>query len=594
MHTKVDMYTVGALCILVVMFAIMVTSAWNDSAIMDELAHIPAGYSYVTQFDMRLNPEHPPLIKDLAGLSLLTQNFSFPASSRAWQEDVNGQWDFGRIFLYGSSNNPDTILRLARIPMMLLTILFGWLFFWWARKQYGEKIAFFTLFLFAFSPTLLAHGRYVTTDIAAAFGFFIGIATFLAFLEKPSLKTALIAGIAFGIAQLLKFSLFLLAPLYGLLFVILFFVSWQDKKSKIKDFLLHTTCYTLLIFITGLALIWIVYIPHVWNYPQERQLRDADFILGSFGFRPVATFDVWLIKHEMTRPLGQYLLGLLMVIQRAAGGNTTYFLGEVSAAGWKHYFPVVYLLKEHLAFHLLALVAIGAWIKSKIKNKRPKPQIKNKKLHDTYYMLLGTIKQNFTTFSLLLFIVIYVTLSIRSNLNIGVRHLLPILPFLYLLAATGVMKLSAAWRTPLVTVVMAWMIVSAAMTFPFYLSYFHALAGGTEGGWQYAVDSNYDWGQDLKRLAAWTEKNNIGSLYLDYFGGGDPRYYLGNVYEPWNSTKGAPPSGNYFAISATLRQGAFGTLASGFERKAEDSYLWLRGLEPVARAGASIFIYRMP
>jgi len=240
MRTYGDHYTIGAVLMLAIMGALMLASAWNDTAIMDELAHIPAGYSYVTQFDMRLNPEHPPLIKDFAGLPLLAKVFSFPASARAWQDDINGQWDFGRIFLYQSGNNADTILRLARLPMMLLTILFGSLFFWWARREFGEKIALLALFLFAFSPTLLAHGRYVTTDIAAAFGFFIGIATFLAFLKKPSFKTAFIAGIAFGVAQLLKFSLFLLAPFYILLFVV-WMATHVIQKSKIKKTLFTRT-----------------------------------------------------------------------------------------------------------------------------------------------------------------------------------------------------------------------------------------------------------------------------------------------------------------------------------------------------------------
>ena len=377
MQAKANVYTMIAGLILVIMFLLMLTSVWNDTAIMDELAHIPAGYSYMTQFDIRLNPEHPPLIKDLAALPLLTRRFSFPIFSRSWQEDVNGQWNFGRAFLYQSGNNPDTILRLARVPMMLLTVLFGLLFFWWARKQYGEKPALLALAFFALSPTLLAHGRYVTTDVAAAFGFFIGIATFLAFLKNPSWKTAAIAGIAFGIAQLLKFSLFLLAPFYGILTIIWFLIF------KEYSYALRVTGHSLLIFLIGLILIWLVYIPHVWNYPQERQLRDADFILGSFGFRPAVEFDLWLIKHEITRPLGQYLLGLLMVFQRAAGGNTTYFLGEVSAAGWRHYFPIVYFLKEHLAFHILTLTALFTWLKSK-------PQTKNKNLHDTYYLLLAT------------------------------------------------------------------------------------------------------------------------------------------------------------------------------------------------------------
>src|SRR3990167_9913178 len=86
-----------AVFILLVMFFLMASSAWNDSAIMDELAHIPAGYSYVRFGDMRLNPEHPPLIKDLAGLPLLALDLRFPPDHRAWKDEVNGQWEMGSV-----------------------------------------------------------------------------------------------------------------------------------------------------------------------------------------------------------------------------------------------------------------------------------------------------------------------------------------------------------------------------------------------------------------------------------------------------------------------------------------------------------------
>ncbi|MEK7596045.1 MAG: hypothetical protein AAB564_00620, partial [Patescibacteria group bacterium] len=161
--------------LLALMFVLMFFSAWNESATMDELAHIPAGYSYLTQKDYRLNPEHPPLIKDLAALPLLFLNINFPADHSSWKNDVNGQWSFGSVFLYESGNDADKIIRLARLPIMLLTILFGWLFFRWIRRRYGDQTGLLALFFFVFSPTFIAHGRYVTTDIAAAFGFFLGL-----------------------------------------------------------------------------------------------------------------------------------------------------------------------------------------------------------------------------------------------------------------------------------------------------------------------------------------------------------------------------------------------------------------------------------
>ena len=104
-------------------------SVRGDSTTMDELAHIPAGYSYIVQKDMRLNPEHPPLLKDLAGLSILIgskitgEQINFPVEDPSWQSAINGQWDFGAKFLYQSGNDPDKIVLWARLPMLLLMLL---------------------------------------------------------------------------------------------------------------------------------------------------------------------------------------------------------------------------------------------------------------------------------------------------------------------------------------------------------------------------------------------------------------------------------------------------------------------------------------
>src|SRR3989344_4128971 len=97
--------------ILGVMFVLMITSIQNDSATMDELAHIPASFGYVTQLDYPLNPEHPPLLKVLSGISgwIGAQPY-FPTNTPYWQDYVNGQWDQGRAFLYESGNDADRII----------------------------------------------------------------------------------------------------------------------------------------------------------------------------------------------------------------------------------------------------------------------------------------------------------------------------------------------------------------------------------------------------------------------------------------------------------------------------------------------------
>src|SRR4030042_977373 len=97
-----------AFCLLGFVFVIAVLSIRDDCLTMDETAHLPAGYSYLTQQDMRLNPEPPPLLKDLAALPLLfLKDIEFPSEIPAWKDAVNGQWDSGRYFLYETGNPAD-------------------------------------------------------------------------------------------------------------------------------------------------------------------------------------------------------------------------------------------------------------------------------------------------------------------------------------------------------------------------------------------------------------------------------------------------------------------------------------------------------
>ncbi|MBC7074413.1 glycosyltransferase family 39 protein, partial [Candidatus Parcubacteria bacterium] len=166
--------------LLSLVFCLAILSSIKDSATSDENPHIVAGYSYLKLKDMRLNPEHPPLLKDLAAFPLLFLKLNFPKDSPAWQQ-VDGpywwhQFNLGGEFLYHSGNDPDKILFFARLSMILLLIFCGYFIFKFAKDFFGEKVAILSLFFFSFSPTFLAHGRLVTTDVGAGFG--VVLATF--------------------------------------------------------------------------------------------------------------------------------------------------------------------------------------------------------------------------------------------------------------------------------------------------------------------------------------------------------------------------------------------------------------------------------
>jgi 4-amino-4-deoxy-L-arabinose transferase-like glycosyltransferase len=586
--------------ILAAVFFTCLFSMKDDALTMDEVAHLPAGYSYLTQKDMRLNPEHPPLIKDLAAIPLLfIKDIKFPSELKAWQEDVNGQWDFGFNFLYQTGNPADKMIFWGRIPMILILVLLGFYIFKWTRELFGlegkpsasygagNKAALLALFLFAFSPTFLAHGRLITTDVAAATGVFIATYYFIKALQNSSKRNIIFAGISFGIAELCKFSVILLVPFFAILTLAWVIVHSENRKKLFKKFLIHTS-YFLLLLVIGYLLIWPIYQYHVWNYPPERQVTDSKIFLKDYPDilkKPI----LWASDKPILRPYAYYLTGLFMVFHRAAFGHTTFFMGEVSNLGWKNYFPIVYLIKEPIPFHLLTLIALlyAAWL------------IKRPFWKSTLPRISEWIRVHFPEFAMLTFIVLYWATSLISSLNIGVRHLLPVFPFTMILVAAMTAKWLKPpllkWKFAFLGILILWQLFSIIRIYPHFLSYCNQLAGGPNQCYLYTVNSNLDWGQDLKRLTKWVENNKIEKIYIDYFGGGDPKYYLKEKFAPWWGARDPKelPKGSYLAVSATSLQGGRGEPAPGFNQQT-GFYNWLNNYRPITKIGYSIFVYYIP
>lgn len=610
--------------ILSLSFILMVNASKQESAIMDELAHIPAGYGYVRYLDYRLNPEHPPLVKIFAALPLLFQKINFPTKSGAWTNNVNGQWATGTEFLYESGNNADQIIYWSRIGPIILTLVLILLIYIEAAGIIGRWWALLPTFLFALSPTILAHGHYVTTDIGATLGVILATAAFLKFLLKPSRKNLILAGLAFGIAQLLKFSNALLIP-YFLFLIAVFYLTgvvrdWHstDTGQRLRRFWIRGIRYVrsvTIIFAIGYLLVYGIYLIVTWNYPVEKQAADTAYILTSFNPRWLANLDISMTKNPILRPLAEYFLGILMVLQRTAGGNTVYFLGEVSAAGWWYYFPLTFLMKESIPALLIISGALLFGIWEFLKN-----------IWGAIFKKSGAIFMYFNTqfpeFAMAVFVILYWGYSMSGNLNIGVRHLLPTLPFIYILSAGAIKKWFAvndalrirnflvqifvlaktlfglSVKSLILAGLLLWFLISSLTAYPYFLSYFNLAAGGINKGYKYVTDSNYDWGQDLKRLTEWTNKNLAPEekIAVDYFGGGTPKYYLGERAEPWWSAKGTPLTDGikWLAVSINTIQAAKGQPATGYQRKPEDEYQWLKNpYQPYARAGTSIFIYKL-
>ena len=228
--------------------------------------------------------------------------------------------------------------------------------------------------------------------------------------------------------------------------------------------------------------------------------------------------------------------------------------------------------------------------------------------------VLNWSRNHFTELTMLLWLALYWYTSIRSNLNIGVRHLLPVYGFTFILLSGQLVKIGKSINPKkflttyyiLLATILGWYLYENLSVYPYYLTYFNQVAllrpswapagqaGYIPGGHNYVVDSNLDWGQDVKRLAKWVEKNNIQKISLDYFGWADQNYYLkdklvwitAGKYKNAREFLADNPEGGYIAVSASFYMGS--------REKPETSYAWLENYKPVTVIGNSIFVWYIP
>ncbi len=539
----------------------------GDSATMDEVAHIPAGYSMAKYLDYRLNPEHPPLAKTLSGLALLPQKITGPKNDASFAE-IN-QWDSGWYMLYKAGNDPAQILFWARLPIMLLMLILGIFVFKWAYELYGKKVALFVLALFVLYPDIIAHGRLVTTDVASALGFLVATYYFYRAVEKPAKKSLVFAGLALGVAELFKFSAVLLPIVFTLL---IFLKAFNDRdkipfSKNIKKLFFNL----LLIFGVAIVLIWVVYVPLVWKTPIniEHQLIETNLTDDS-RTQILRTFFHHLEGNPITRAIGHYLLGVMLVFGRVAGGNNTFIIGSMSHKAISWFFPVAWLIKTPITIILLSTSSIGLVIFQVTKRK-------------------VTSKMIWALSLFILPLALYWITTLLGSLDLGIRHLMPTIPFVLLLIGyflsclfKSKIKVYAQVIAVFLVTYMGWSVLSY---YPDFIGYFNESVP-KEQRYKYMIDSSLDWGQDLLRLRDYVKENKIDDMKIDYFGGSKPSYYIPNSIE-WHAKNG--PTTGWLAVSATLYQSSkLETIKSG-----ESSYSWLDQIRPEAIIGGSILVYNI-
>ncbi|MFN0100493.1 MAG: ArnT family glycosyltransferase [Bryobacteraceae bacterium] len=525
---------------IVVMLALQIGSVWQESATFDEGVHLAAGYRYWRTGSFKLNVEHPPLQKLLSAAPLLVLQPPIPAEEKL----LHDQSEYARVFLYQGPLDADRLLLLGRIPTVLLTALLAVAVAWAARRHFGAPAALTAVWLCALDPNLIAHGRYITTDMASALLFFLTVVLWVNYLLTPSRRWALWAGLALGLALSAKFSMILLLPLLPSLVIVHWLMartSWRVAGRSMA--VLSLVC------VGAAGVVLIGYGPESWRTLHGRKIGVGRETIGG-----------------VTWPPHTYLTGIRTVIDHNNEGHPAFLLGSVSETGWWYYFPVVFAVKSPTALLPLLLLALpaGLW-------RLPR--------------LFRDPAAGFPWIALLLPPLAYFGVTLTSHINLGVRHLLPVYPFLYVLCAAALQRVLAARVYCIAALAIVFFQAGETVAvFPEYLGYFNLAAGGRKAGPRYLLDSNVDWGQDLKKLKTYIDRTAPGAVCLDYFGSAEPKYYgIQPEYLPrtWDRDE-LERMDCVGAISVTLLRDLY--IKPG-------SYAWLRERTPIGAVGSSIYLY---
>ena len=544
------------------MAGLQIASARKETQVWDEGFELGSGYAYLKTGKLLFNLEQPPLAKVLAALPLLYLNPRLPVEDPSWikRQDL----EFGVAFLYHNRVPADTMLMAARAMIILLTVALGVLVAAWTRRRFGDGPALLAVALLAFDPNFLAHGHYATTDLGATFFMFAACVAWDTFLGSKRKIHLVLAGILLGFAIGTKFSALMLLPVFAILYAI----RWWQERERFS--LVHFGGSILMVAAIAYLAIVLVYLPEAKFFvPSWAMKKPGPPLTGEMQSKSRELLV--RVAHIASLQTNSFYEGLSNFLEHNAGGHPGYLLGQISDTGWWYYFPVVFLVKTPTADLLLLGFLLVSGLVLILKGK----------------FRVNILEVSTAWPTILVPALLYFGLSMTSRIDLGIRHLLPFYPFFFIGLAAGFFALVRAhmrrWIRPLCIAACVLLAAESVLAFPGYLSFFNVVSGGTQRGPYYLLDSNIDWGQDLKNLKLYMNSHPAPLYCLEYFGNADPIYYGMNVgyVARTNQPKERQDMDCMAAISVTLLYELY---------EAPGSFTWLRARKPVGRLG-SIWIY---
>ena len=519
----------AAIAVLTLIAVVRVASTHRVfSATVDEPIHLASGYEWF-KGDLTLDMTHPPLARILGALPLRMEGLPYPQPT--------GMHDRGNQLLYHGDRYVKNLAR-ARMGNLLLLILAVVTVAAWARRMFSRAVSILAVLLFTAHPLLLGHAGLLTTDLAVAATLPLALLALDFYFESPTWKRGVLLGIAVGLGILSKFSFFVFFPPSVLVVLLL--------RRPLRARAITAIAAFVVAFLVG----WAGYRFDV-RKPADVVDKGADMLewAAPAPLKPLARFMGRIPLPAPTLPIGMAQVKLHEIL-----GHTAYLFGRESRDGWWYYFPVVFFYKSPLPW--LILVGWGAVMLARARDRNG--------------------------LQLALIPVAILLTAMTTSLNIGARHILPIVAPLSIVAAYGVaciwMQTRDAFGRTMLGALMAWLVIGVAAEHPDYLAWYNELAQPNPS-WV-AADSNIDWGQDVLRLARVVEERKITHLHTAFM----------------NSTRLGAHGINATGLVPHQKVTGWVAVSENWLRfgEAKGDYDWLSAYRPVQQVGKTIRLYHIP
>ncbi len=558
-----------ALALIILTACLLAAGSWRVySNTWDEPEHLAAGLELLDRGRYEYDTEHPPLARVLLALGPWlagAHSFATPPPEGT-QEGIDILYSGGHYWRYL------TLARLGTLPFLALLLLAAWL---WARRLFASPLAaLLTVGLLACVPPVLGNGALASLDVAAAATILLALYALQRWIVTARLTDAVIFGLAAGVAVATKFSA---VPFIGVSLLLLAAVRAAVALARPAPAAPQggggaARAPRLGLWLAGLALaalstllpLYLVYGPRSPN-PAGVALRfnwAVAYLLQQPGLdHPLG---VLLSKMWLPRELEDLVNGVVAVKAHNDSGHRSYLLGQVRLTGWWYFYLVALAVKTPIP--LLVAGPTG---------------------------LIGLAhrgwrqRDSWALAPLAVVIAILGFASAFSRINIGIRHVLVLYPFLALGGTWAALRAARAVTAlrhararlaaaALLLALLGWQLSTLWRAYPDYLPYFNEAVAHPE---RVLVDSDLDWGQDLYRLELRAAQLRIPSLSLAYRGTADL------AHEPLPPYRVLPPRhlvGGWVAVSQLART-----------RDLSD-YAWLDSYRPLERVGRTIDLYYIP